>query len=93
LLLLLLEAPYSLTAIVTTMVWCEEHYPALSVIIPDKTLLVTTNVMYQVFSPYRDVKKIVRFQIMGDFYAQVNFYSIGILSMLFANFKAVRFMT
>ena len=44
-------------------------------IIHDKALPVTTNVLYQVFSPYGDVEKIVRFQTKGDFHARVNFYS------------------
>ena len=55
------------------MTWCEKHHQVLFVIIHDKTLLVTTNVLYQVFSPYVDVEKIVRFQTRGDFHAQVNF--------------------
>ena len=44
-------------------------------IIHDEALSVTINVLYQVFSPYGDVEKIVRFQTRGDFHARVNFYS------------------
>jgi len=57
------------------MTWCEKHHRALFVIIYDKALPVTTNVLYQVFSPYGDVEKISRFQTMGDFHTRVNFYS------------------
>jgi len=51
------------------MVWCEKHHRALFVIIHDIALPVTTNVLYQVFSPDGDVEKIVRFQTMSDFHA------------------------
>ena len=44
-------------------------------IIHDKALPVTTNVLYQVFSPYGELEKIARFQKRGDFHARVNFYS------------------
>jgi len=64
-LLLLLVA---LIAIVATMTWCEKHHRALFVIIHDKALPVTINVLYQVFSPYADIEKIVRFQTRGDFH-------------------------
>lgn len=57
------------------MAWCEKHHRALFVIIHDKELPVTKNLLYQVFSPYGEVEKIARFQTMGDFYARVNFYS------------------
>jgi len=48
---------------VATMVWCEKHHWTLFAIIHDKALPipVTINVMYQVFSLYEDVEKIVRF--------------------------------
>ena len=58
-----------------SIVWCEKHHRALFVIIHDKALLVTTNILYLVFSHYRDVEKIGRFQSMGNFHARVNFYS------------------
>jgi len=57
------------------MAWCEKHHRALFVIIHDKELPVTKNLLYQVFSHYGEVEKIVRFQTMSDFYARVNFYS------------------
>ena len=57
------------------MTSCEKHHRALFVIIHDKALLITTNVLYQVFSPYEDVEKIARFQTRGDFHARVNLYS------------------
>ena len=44
-------------------------------IIHDKAISVTTNVLYQVFSPYGDIEKIARFQTRGDFHALVNLYS------------------
>ena len=59
-------------------------------IIHDKTLPVTTNVLYQVFSPYEDVEKIVRFQTRVDFHARVNFYSYRDAVHAFCNFKVAR---
>jgi len=44
------------------------------VIIHDKELSITTNVLYQIFSPYGEVEKIARFQRIGDFHFRVNFY-------------------
>jgi len=57
------------------MAWCEKQNRALFVIIHDKELPVTKNLLYQVFSRYEEVDKITRFQTMGDFYARVNFNS------------------
>ena len=45
----------------------EKHHRALFVIIHDKKLPVTKNLLYQVFSCYGEVEKIARFQTMGDF--------------------------
>ena len=80
---------------VATMVWCEKHHWTLFAIIHDKALPipVTINVMYQVFSLYEDVEKIVRFQTMGDFHAWMNFNSHRDVVHAFANFRVVRFMT
>jgi len=45
------------------------------VIIRDKELLITSNVLNCIFSPCGDVEHIARFQTMGDVLARVNFYS------------------
>jgi len=55
--------------------WSDKHYQALFVIIRDKELPITTNVLYRIFSPCRDVEHIVRFRTMDDVHARVNFYS------------------
>jgi len=49
------------------MARCEKHHRALFVIIHDKELLVTTHVLYQVFSLYGEVENIFKFQTMGGF--------------------------
>ena len=72
--------------------WSDKHYQALFVIIRDKELPITTNVLYRIFSPHGDVEKIIGFQTMSDFHAQANFYSYGDANHAFANFKVVRFM-
>lgn len=43
-------------------------------IIHDKELPVTTNVLYEFFR-HGDVEKIAKFQTIGDFHARVNFCS------------------
>ena len=55
------------------MAWCEKHHRVLFVIIHGKELLVTTRVLYQVFSPYEEAEKIFKFQTIGDFHARVYF--------------------
>jgi len=49
------------------------QHPLFFIIIRDKELPITTNVLYRVLSPYEHVEKIARFQIMHDFHAQINF--------------------
>ena len=58
------------------MDWCDKHHRALFVLICDKELLFTTNVLHRIFSPCGgDVVHIARFRSMGDVHAWVNFYS------------------
>jgi len=61
---------------IVTVAWCNKHHCALFVIIHNKPWPVTTNALYQVFSPYGDVERIAKFQIMGNFCARVNFHSL-----------------
>jgi len=51
------------------MGWCEKHHQALFMIIHNKELPATTNVLHQVLSPYGEVERITKFQTMGNFYA------------------------
>jgi len=56
--------PLLLLLQVATMGWCGRHHQALFVIIHNKELPVTTNVLHQVFSPYGEVENITKFQTM-----------------------------